>query len=114
MGIFSNKANSLSLELYKQKAHLSNDYLQALSPLIESITSNEGERHSISNQLFELIEEMKNSLSPEIFIKVVGFMEVFVKHSEATAENYNRLIQYYTDMGQRTTALVDEYGSMAK
>ena len=113
MGLFSNNSNATTIELYKQKAHLSNDYLQALSPLIERINESEGQRHAISSQLIQLIEDMKNSLSPDMFIMAVEFADRYVKHSEASTENYNELIRYYTVMGERTKLLVDEYGLKA-
>jgi hypothetical protein len=114
MGLFSSSSDNSTVELYKQKAHLSNDYLQALTPVIESITENEGYRHEISNQLLQLVEDLKESLSPDMFIKAVAFTESFVKYSEASTDNYNRLMSYWTEMGESTKDMVAQYGIRTK
>jgi hypothetical protein len=113
MGLFSSNSDNSIIELYRQKVHLSNDYLQALTPVIESITENEGRRHGISNQLLQLVDELKDSLNPDIFIKAVAFTESFVKYSETSTDNYNKLISYWTEMGESTKELVAQYGNGA-
>lgn len=113
MGLFSKKTIDYEIELYKQRAHLSNEYLQNLTPLIESANENEGRRHEISNQLIQLVNDMKENLPEDRFIKAVAFVDTFVKYSENATANYNRLIQYYKKMGEKTKILIDEYGAKA-
>lgn len=114
MGLFSNNSNQSIIELYKQKAHLSNDYLQSLTPIIESFNQNEGNRIELSNQLFKMVDDLKENIAQDQFEELVQFVEIFVKNLEVSGENYSRLLKYYTEMGDKTGDLINQYGSLTK
>ena|ERR1700748_643438 len=112
MGLFGN--NSGGLELAKQKVHLSNDYLQALTPLIESITANENFRQEILNKLLLLAEEIDKSTNngtqnTQVFSNAVELLDSFTKYSKESANFYTGVLKYYTDMGDRTKELFELY-----
>jgi hypothetical protein len=115
MSLFNNENSIVSrLEYTKELAHLSNDYLQALNPLILNLTAIESTRHELVRRLLEFIEESKTIIPLEQVQNLMEIADISLENLKESTGNYQSLIKFQSDMTEKTQTLIDSYGEAAK